>query len=79
MDAIFTAMPQVVNLDKYSPDGTVITATPVEAGYQLAAICIREDKNEMGDEDPDPSIQACISYGWFWAQLEVGPSNLYLF
>lgn len=32
----------------------------------------------MDDEDPDPSIQVCLSYGWFGARLDVGPSNLYL-
>ena len=54
---------------------TVTTATPVATGYQLAALCISEDKNEMDDEDPDPSIRACLSYGWFGTQLDVGPST----
>ncbi|KIM38190.1 hypothetical protein M413DRAFT_30324 [Hebeloma cylindrosporum] len=70
MDATCTAMPQVVELDKYALDGTITTATPI--GNQLAAICIREDTNEMGDEGPDPSIQAGLSYGRFWAHWDVG-------
>jgi hypothetical protein len=77
-DAISTAMAQVVNLDKSAADGAVATKTPVETGYQLAAVIIREDKNEIGDGGSDPSTQACLSYGRFWAQQDVCPSNLYL-
>ena len=29
----------------------------------------------VDDEDPDPSIRACLSYGWFGTQLDVGPST----
>jgi hypothetical protein len=76
-DATSRDMPCVVNFDKSAADGTAAAKTPVETGYQLAALSIREDKNEIGDGGSDPSTQASLSYGRFWAQHDVCPSNLY--
>ena len=76
-DATSWDMPYVVNFDKSVADGTAASKTPVETGYQLAALSIREDKNEIGDGGSDPSTQASLSYGRFWAQHDVCPSNLY--
>ena len=76
-DATSWDMPYVVNFDKSAADGTAASKTPVETGYQLAALSIREDKNEIGDGGSDPSTQASLSYGRFWAQHDVCPSNLY--
>lgn len=46
---------------------------------RYAAICIKEDKNEIGDGSCDPSTQAGLSYGQFWAQKEVCVMNPFLF
>ena len=77
-DAISTAMATIINLDKTWADGIVVTKTPVGTGHQLAAVSIREDKNEIGEGGSDPSTQASLSYGRFWAQPDVCPANLYL-
>ena len=66
-------MPSVSNSDRSAADGTAAANTSVETGYQLAAVSIREDKNEIGNGGSDPSTQASFSYGRFWAQNAVCP------
>ena len=52
-----------------SADGMVVTQASVIG--EVAAIGIEEDKDEFGDRGSDPSTQAGLSYGWFWAQTNV--------
>ncbi|KAJ3512189.1 hypothetical protein NLJ89_g3661 [Agrocybe chaxingu] len=63
LDVISLGMEKIVNL---SANGMVITQALMMG--EAAAIGIVEDKNEFGDGGPDPSTQAGLSYGRFWAQ-----------
>jgi hypothetical protein len=62
---------EVLDSVKTAPDGTVITEILVGNELKPAAVCIKEYKNEIGDGGADPSIQAGLSYGRFWAQKNV--------
>lgn len=75
-EELTSALSVAVGIEFYNsvgtaPDGTVITEIPVGQGLKPAAICIKEDKNEIGDGGSDPSILAGLSYGQFWAQKDV--------
>jgi len=62
-------MEKIVNLDSTSADGMVVTQALMMG--EVAAIDIEEDKNEFSDGGSDPSTQAGLSYGRFWAQSNV--------
>jgi hypothetical protein len=66
LDVISVGMEKIVNLDSTSADGMVVTQALMIG--EVAAIGIEEDKNEFGDGGSDPSTQADLSYGRFWAQ-----------
>ncbi|CAA7270120.1 unnamed protein product [Cyclocybe aegerita] len=66
LDVLNCGMKKVVNLDSTSRNGIVITQALVMV--EAAAIGIEEDKNEFGDGGSNPSTQAGLSYGRFWAQ-----------
>jgi hypothetical protein len=69
LDVISVGMEKIVNLDSTSADGMVVTQALMIG--EVAAIGIEEDKNEFGDGGSDPSTQAGLSYGRFWAQSNV--------
>jgi hypothetical protein len=69
LDIICVGMEKILNIDSTSPDGVVV-AQALMMG-EVAAIGIEEDKNEFGDGGSDPSTQAGLSYGRFWAQPNV--------
>jgi len=69
VDVISVGMEKIVNLDSTSADGIVITQALMMG--EAAAIGIEEDKNEFGNGGSDPSTQAGLSYGRFWAQSNV--------
>lgn len=69
--AISVAVGAVSDSLTTSPDGMVTTKILVGERLKPAAICIKENKNEIGDGGSDPSIQAGLSYGRFWAQENV--------
>jgi hypothetical protein len=75
LNVISVGMEKIVNLDSTSADGMVVTQASVMLG-EVAAIAIEEDKNEFGDRGSDPSTQAGLSYGRFWAQKMCVLSNL---
>lgn len=69
LKVIFVGMEKIVNLDSTSADGVAVTQALMIG--EVAAIGIEEDKNEFGDGGSDPSTQAGLSYGRFWAQPNV--------
>jgi len=69
LDVISVGMEKIINLDSTSADGMVVTQALMIG--EVAAIGIEEDKNEFGDGGSDPSTQAGLSYGRFWAQTNV--------
>jgi hypothetical protein len=73
-NVLSVGMEKVVNLDLTSADGVVLTQALMMG--EVAAIGIEEEKNEFGDGGSDPSTQAGLSYGRFWAQPNVCASNL---
>ena len=79
MAAISVVIHKVDNIDMTKPDSIVTTEVLVGGESKLAAICIKEDKNEIGDGNSDPSIQAGLSYGRFWAQKNVRALNSSLY
>ena len=66
LDVISVGMEKIINLDSTSADGTVVSQALVVG--VVAAIVIEEDKNEFGDGGSNPSTQAGLFYGRFWAQ-----------
>ena len=69
LSVLSMGMEKFVNLDSTSADGMVVTQALMMG--EVAAIGIEEDKNEFGDGCSDPSTQAGLSYGRFWAQSNV--------
>ena len=69
LDVISVGMKKIINLDSTSADGMVVSQALVVG--VVAAIVIEEDKNEFGDGGSNPSTQAGLSYGRFWAQTNV--------
>ena len=69
LDVISVGMEKILNLDSTSADGMVVTQALMMG--EVAAIGIEEDKNRFGDGGSDPSTQAGLSYGRFWAQTNV--------
>ena len=67
-EVIYHSFGKVTSIDKTSPDGIIRTKVLVDGQTKFAALCIREDKNEIGAGGSDPSIQVGLSYGRFWAQ-----------
>lgn len=76
--AISVAIDVVSNSVRTLPNGTITTEIFVGNGFKPAAICIKEHKNEIGGEGSDPSIQAGLSYGQFWAQNDVHAFKYFL-
>ena len=77
LNVLSVGMENVVNLDSTSADGMVVTHALMMG--EVAAVGIEEDKNEFGDGGSDPSIQAGLSYGRFWAQSSVRSNLLHRF
>ena len=77
LNVLSVGMEKIVNLDSTSANGMVVTQALMMG--EVAAVGIEEDKNEFGDGGSDPSIQAGLSYGWFWAQSNVRSNPLHLF
>ena len=69
LDVISVGMKKIINLDSTSADGMVVSQALVVG--VVAVIVIEEDKNEFGDGGSNPSTQAGLSYGRFWAQTNV--------
>jgi len=69
LDVISVGLKKIINLDSTSADGMVVTQA--SAIGEVAAIGIEEGKDEFGDRSSDPSTQAGLSYGRFWAQTNV--------
>lgn len=63
--AISILIGKISNADRTSPDCMVTTKILVGNKSMSDAVCIKENKNEIGDGGSDPSIQAGLLYGRF--------------
>ena len=68
--ALSTGMTKVVNLDLTSPDGA-ISLLLMGNIHETVALLLAEDKREIGEGGPNPSIQAGLSMIRLWAQDNV--------
>ena len=77
LNVLSVGMEKIINLDSTSADGMVVTQALMMG--EVAAVSIEEDKNKFGNGGSDPSIQAGLSYGQFWAQSNVHSNLLHQF